>query len=159
MQWVPAENCSLSCPINTVCMRPLEFLEPIYCIHEKFSMPNDLIRDPICAFSLYNSAWQHWPLVAVASGLIITMILLQVSLNFCCLQFVLSFKLDFLISQVLKLVVVLLLVCRSNERRSKNEEKKRIKDEIGGEPRIAAIFRKNPFVDIDLHREQGPSQG
>ena len=84
MQWVLAENCSLVCPQNTYCKRPIEFLEPLYCIHEKFSMPKDLMKDPIGALPLYNSVFQHWPVIAI--GLILIMILLQVSSKFFCLS-------------------------------------------------------------------------
>ena len=45
MQWVLAENCSIKCPNDTLCKRPIEFLEPLHCIHNNFIMPEDLAKD------------------------------------------------------------------------------------------------------------------
>ena len=46
MQWVRAENCTLICPNYTNCMRPVEYTEPIICVHEKWDFPKDLERAP-----------------------------------------------------------------------------------------------------------------
>lgn len=48
MNWVsiPREHCVLECPPHTQCMRPVEFTEPIYCIHQDFKFPQDLLNKP-----------------------------------------------------------------------------------------------------------------
>lgn len=53
MQWVLAENCSIKCPIDTLCKRPIEFLEPLHCIHNNFIMPDDLVKDHSSAISQF----------------------------------------------------------------------------------------------------------
>ena len=54
---------------------------------------------------------------------------------------------------------MLLILCRDNKSKANVEEKIGVKDEIGRElhkhePRIGAIFRNNPFVEINLDRDQ-----
>ena len=46
MAWVKVENCSLSYPEFSNCMRPLEFTEPILCVNKKLNIPNDLLQSP-----------------------------------------------------------------------------------------------------------------
>jgi hypothetical protein len=48
MYWVPipVDECALKCPPHTLCMRPEDFTEPIYCVHENFKLPKDLLTDP-----------------------------------------------------------------------------------------------------------------
>ena len=89
MQWVPAQNCSLNCPLGTICKRPLEFLEPLYCIHKDFSIPEDLLASPCTVpqkFALY------WPMIVTV--LLIIMIVLQVGL----MIIIFCFPFDFLSS-------------------------------------------------------------
>jgi hypothetical protein len=31
--WVDIKNCSHPCPLNTRCIRPIEFTQPIECLH------------------------------------------------------------------------------------------------------------------------------
>ena len=74
MQWVQAENCSIECPAYTICKRPMEFLEPLYCVHRDFRIPEDLLKDP-SATTLQIMLF-YWPFVALF--LLMSVLALQV---------------------------------------------------------------------------------
>ena len=81
MQWVVAENCTISCDVLTVCKRPLEFTEPLMCmftifnftsksrpnhdlgIHRDWNLPDDLLKAPTL-LATYDS-FLLWIIVAI----------------------------------------------------------------------------------------------
>lgn len=86
MQWVVAENCTISCDVLTVCKRPLEFTEPLMCmftifnftlksrpnhdlgIHRDWNLPDDLLKAPTL-LATYDS-FLLWIIVAILTCIV-----------------------------------------------------------------------------------------
>ena len=51
MGWIIDPNCTVQCPINTICYRPIEYIEPEICVHLDYNFPEGL-RVPTYQFQL-----------------------------------------------------------------------------------------------------------
>lgn len=50
MTWIVESNCTISCPTDTLCFRPLEFSEPELCVHDTITnFPENLLH-PVLSY-------------------------------------------------------------------------------------------------------------